>query len=332
MANTPFHARHGLNVLNVLTVNSTVAGFGANVVIDLNKVTVGNSTVNAAINSTSAILGSVTINTTAVAAGANVLVTTTRFFVGNSTANLIANSIIISVANSTATANFQPTLLTIGASGLNTTAVFLGSNVFLSTSALSMGNTTVNSIANSSLIRFITAAGSANLTATELKMGTLTVNSSGIEGVTNFTAGGNGSFSSLGVGTAAEGTTGRIQATENVIAYFSDRRLKKDFQELTNAMAKITSLTGYSYIPNELAQSYGFRDIRRKVGLLADEVAAILPEAIEAAPFDLDKNSKSKSGENYTTVCYERLIPLLVQGMKELNIRLNLVENNGSNS
>jgi hypothetical protein len=35
------------------------------------------------------------------------------------------------------------------------------------------------------------------------------------------------------------------------------------------------------------------------------------------APFDIDENEQSKSGENYLTVRYERIIPLIIETIKE---------------
>jgi hypothetical protein len=58
-----------------------------------------------------------------------------------------------------------------------------------------------------------------------------------------------------------------------------------------------------------------------EVGLSAQQVQEILPEVIDLAPFDTEyvKGVKgSKSGEFYLTVRYERIIPLLVEAIKEL--------------
>jgi hypothetical protein len=66
----------------------------------------------------------------------------------------------------------------------------------------------------------------------------------------------------------------------------------------------------------------GFQpDSWHECGVLAQEVEAVLPEAVEIAPFDYDwKNedgSHSKSGKKYLTVKYEKLVPLLIEAMKE---------------
>ena len=55
----------------------------------------------------------------------------------------------------------------------------------------------------------------------------------------------------------------------------------------------------------------------------AQEVQSILPEIVHLAPFDtdIDEDTKeikgSKSGENYLTIDYDKLVPLLVEAIKE---------------
>ena len=49
----------------------------------------------------------------------------------------------------------------------------------------------------------------------------------------------------------------------------------------------------------------------------AKSVKESLPEAVEIAPFDIDEDGNSKSGEDYLTVQYERLVPLLIEGIKD---------------
>ena len=71
------------------------------------------------------------------------------------------------------------------------------------------------------------------------------------------------------------------------------------------------------YTPNDLAVSFGFNGSEHIVGLFADEVEAVLPEAVKPAPFDTDENGNSKSGENYRTIQYEKVVPLLVEAIKE---------------
>jgi len=82
------------------------------------------------------------------------------------------------------------------------------------------------------------------------------------------------------------------------------------------------SLRGVTYTPNSVAESYGYAK-EKMVGVIAQEVELVLPEAVKAAPFDIeqleDGTEVSKSGENYKTVQYEKLVPLLIEAIKQLN-------------
>lgn len=117
-----------------------------------------------------------------------------------------------------------------------------------------------------------------------------------------------------------------VSFTGNVTAYASDRRLKTNIRPIENAMDKVNQLTGFTYNWNELAKELAEFDTQKnQVGVFAQEVEEILPEVVELAPFDTDhENGKvSKSGENYLTVQYERLVPLLIQALKEQDKRMN---------
>jgi len=62
---------------------------------------------------------------------------------------------------------------------------------------------------------------------------------------------------------------------------------------------------------------------KTEVGLIAQEVEAVLPEIIHNAPFDRDEDDNSISGEDYKTLQYERVVPLLVEAIKELKEEIN---------
>jgi len=134
-------------------------------------------------------------------------------------------------------------------------------------------------------------------------------------------------ISGLGVGTAASATTGEIRATNNITAYYSDDRLKIKTGNITNALDKTISLNGFKYVENNLANSFGYNSGDSFVGVSAQEVQKVLPEAVKLAPFDSDENNKSKSGENYLTVQYEKLVPLLVESIKELKDLIDIQSN-----
>ena len=63
------------------------------------------------------------------------------------------------------------------------------------------------------------------------------------------------------------------------------------------------------------------------VGLIAQEVQSILPEAVRPAPFDY-VDGKSVSGNEYLTIdSGNKLVSLLVECIKQLHRRLENLEN-----
>ena len=122
---------------------------------------------------------------------------------------------------------------------------------------------------------------------------------------------------------------GNLTCTNNIIAFYSDERLKNIIGNIPNALDKVNKLNGFYYTNNELAKSVGYSDDKIQVGVSAQEVNEIMPEVISLAPFDIEfdedtRTEKSKSGENYMTVQYDRLVPILIEAIKELS---NKVEN-----
>ena len=64
----------------------------------------------------------------------------------------------------------------------------------------------------------------------------------------------------------------------------------------------------------------------RRPYLIAQDVQAVQPQAVKPAPFDIAEDGTSKTGENYLTVQYEKLIPLLVEGIKELRAEIKALK------
>ena len=123
-------------------------------------------------------------------------------------------------------------------------------------------------------------------------------------------------FSSVGVGTTPDSAnTGSIRAINNITAYFSDDRLKNRLGTIENALDKVLTLTGFYYEANEVAQGFGYR-VNREVGVSAQDVQKVLPEVVVPAPVD----------ETYLTVHYERLIPLLIEAIKELKSEVDALK------
>lgn len=131
--------------------------------------------------------------------------------------------------------------------------------------------------------------------------------------------------SALGVGTAA-GPSGEIRATTQIIAFYSDIRLKDNIESIKNAGEKLYSLNGVFYTQNKLAKKYGYNDYSQQVGLFAQEVQKVLPEVVGIAPFDREGKDKSKSGEYFLTISYEKIIPLIIETIKEQQEEIDSLE------
>ena len=129
------------------------------------------------------------------------------------------------------------------------------------------------------------------------------------------------------VGTSSLPSTGEIRATGNITAYYSDERLKDFHGKIENAVDKVKSLNGYYYSENEKAKEYGYeKQDKKQVGVSAQEVEKVLPEIVSLAPFDIAEDETSKSGEDYKTVDYEKLVPLLIEAIKEQQTQIDYLK------
>lgn len=115
-------------------------------------------------------------------------------------------------------------------------------------------------------------------------------------------------INALGVGTAAPGTAGLIRATNDVVAYYSsDRRLKDNIKLIKNPLEKISKIGGYEFDWNDKQEVYEGHDI----GIIAQEIEEILPEIV------------TTRDSGYKAVKYEKIVPLLIEGIKEQQQQIN---------
>lgn len=130
-------------------------------------------------------------------------------------------------------------------------------------------------------------------------------------------------------GTTQVGTltgTGNLSVTGEVTAYSSDSRLKTDVIEIDNALDKVSAIRGVTFSWDVgKAKELGFQPhTGRDIGVIAQEVQAVLPEAVRPAPFDWDNiEQASRSGEDYLTVQYEKLTALLIEAVKQLKTEVD---------
>jgi hypothetical protein len=120
----------------------------------------------------------------------------------------------------------------------------------------------------------------------------------------------------LGINTPA-GPTGELRASGEITAFFSDQRLKENIVNIDDCLNRVLAMTGIFYTQNRVAEKYGYNDYSRQVGVIAQQIKPVAPEIIAPAPFDVDSEGKSISGEHFMTVKYERLVPIIVEAIKE---------------
>ena len=108
-----------------------------------------------------------------------------------------------------------------------------------------------------------------------------------------------------------------LRCKKDIVAFYSDERLKDIQGVIENPLDKIYSLTGYYYKPNQLAKDLlQDDDTETRVGVLAQDVEKVLPEVVKTSPI----------GEEYKTVQYEKLVPLLIEAVKELSTRVEQLQ------
>jgi hypothetical protein len=120
-------------------------------------------------------------------------------------------------------------------------------------------------------------------------------------------------FNSLGVGTAASGTTGEIRATNDITAFYSsDKRLKTNIQPIQDPLTKLQKIGGYTFdwIPKEGIHSHTGNDI----GVIAQEIEEVLPEIT------------TTRDNGYKAVRYEKLTAYLIECVKAQQTHIQQLE------
>ena len=80
-------------------------------------------------------------------------------------------------------------------------------------------------------------------------------------------------------------------------------------------------MNGFTFNFNETGGELGFSTDITYVGVSAQEVQEVLPEAVKPAPHD----------DKYITVQYEKIVPLLIEAIKELNEKVSALEDKLNN-
>jgi len=124
---------------------------------------------------------------------------------------------------------------------------------------------------------------------------------------------------SVGIGVAANGTAGRLDCSNDVVAFASsDKRLKENIKPLNNALDKINKINGVEFDWKELTEEekktvHG--NTGHDVGVIAQEIEEVLPEVV------------TTRDTGYKAVKYEKIVPLLIQAIKEQQQQIEELKN-----
>jgi hypothetical protein len=111
--------------------------------------------------------------------------------------------------------------------------------------------------------------------------------------------------------------SGDMVASGNVIAY-SDRRLKEEISPITSALDCVKQLNGVRF--RWIEKSFLGRSGQLDTGLLADNVKEVVPEAVSDSAFT------APEGDAYQAVAYDKLVPLLIEAIKELEVQVTALQ------
>ena len=213
-------------------------------------------------------------------------------------------------------------------SGTTTALTFSGANVAgagtlsATTITASTGLETKNGATGAGFVKFfedsdngsnaVTLLGPASTGDIDITLPT----QAGTVVVSNTTDGNDVQLDSLGLNTAASGTAGELRATNDITAFYSsDVSLKENIVEIPSALDMVDKIRGVFFDwKDDYIESKGGEDgyfmRKRDVGLIAQEVEAVLPEIV----------GTRKDG--IKAIKYDRLTALLLQAIKELQAKI----------
>lgn len=108
-----------------------------------------------------------------------------------------------------------------------------------------------------------------------------------------------------------QGSSKNLLVKGDIIAFStSDKNLKDNIKNIENPLDKIVKINGVTFNWNSSQETYTGTD----VGVIAQEIEEIIPEAVTTRE------------NGYKAVKYEKIIPLLIESIKELKDRNEALE------
>jgi hypothetical protein len=137
--------------------------------------------------------------------------------------------------------------------------------------------------------------------------------SAGVGIVNNGTSAGAVAYYASTGSTLSDGYSATVYAGDFVLS--SDKNLKNIFGNITNALNNVTKINGVRYSWNDTARNMGFGS-NEEIGLIAQEIEQVYPEFV---------HTNRENG--YKLVNYNKLTAVLIEAIKELNAKVEKLEN-----
>jgi hypothetical protein len=109
--------------------------------------------------------------------------------------------------------------------------------------------------------------------------------------------------------------TGVIYGSDDIIGFYtSDERLKTNVVAINDALMKVNSIDGVTFDWTDAAKEGHTHRESREAGVLAQQIEAVLPEVVTTRE------------DGFKAVNYEKIVPLLIQAIKELTVKVETLE------
>tara|TARA_X000001036_G_scaffold93338_1_gene85890 strand:- start:893 stop:7885 length:6993 start_codon:yes stop_codon:yes gene_type:complete len=103
----------------------------------------------------------------------------------------------------------------------------------------------------------------------------------------------------------------------DITAFASDMRLKQNLEQIEGAVAKVCKLSGFTYEFNAVGRELKLPK-GRHLGVSAQEVEKVFPQAVV-----------KRANDQFLTVKYEKLVPVLIEAIKELKGEIESLKTGG---
>ena len=261
--------------------------------------------------------GNVSVGSLAITSGNLSVNALNAAIIGNSGAILIGTISTASQPNITSLGNLSSLQVNGVANFANGTVTFNPTG----SSSLNLGSASYVKLSGGSAGQYLATDGSGNLSWNTITIPPSNVGGGSAANQVAVYANANSIIGSSGLtyGSSTLSVTGAVIATGDITAFYSsDINLKTNISNISNALEKVKQINGVTYNWNDTAKSIDRNktdDV--EAGVIAQEVQKVLPQIV------------TQRDDGYLAVRYEKLVPLLIEAIKELAAEVELLKKRG---